>query len=245
VYGAPGLISSNVSSQRGLVNGTMGLMHSLTFDGNVVPELLRALDGRFQEIVLDEPPATVNMRVAGDETHTWHGVPLTADLERCTTGVAGLPPGVVPLATNAVFTTEHAVTWSLFSAQRNVPRKLRVVRHPYTLAFALTNFKLQSRTLPRLVLSLFHSPASPPHLTLCALYVFVSRVTTFDGLRLLLPPNRAELDKAAKLAHDPYLAAWEAAYDPATGRWSDEAALAAFQACRAPRAPRTRARRRT
>ena len=52
----------------------------------------------------------------------------------------------------------------------------------YTLAFALTDFKLQGRSLPKLLLS-FGPRSKPPYLnTMNVLYVLISRTTSFDGI---------------------------------------------------------------
>ena len=57
-------------------------------------------------------------------------------------------------------------------------------RHTYSLAFAITDYKLQGKTLPRLLLSLDDNGPAPA-LTLAKLYVLISRVGTLDGLRFL------------------------------------------------------------
>ena len=58
-----------------------------------------------------------------------------------------------------------------------------------------------------------------------AFYVLVSRVCSFDSLRVLQysPSAHAQL---LELYHDADLAVWDAGYD-AAGRWSDERARAA------------------
>ena len=91
-----------------------------------------------------------------------------------------------------------------------------------------TQFKLQGRTLPKLVLSLGPRPVQPyPNMT--AFYVLVSRVRSFAGLRLL-ERDEATLDGlTSTLQHHPYLRTWTSGYDK-RGRWSDELARAAHAA---------------
>ena len=54
----------------------------------------------------------------------------------------------------------------------------------YGLAFALSNFKLQGRTLPKLILSVCKRLRAP-WMTLASFYVLVSRARGLGGLRLL------------------------------------------------------------
>ena len=64
-HGSPVLLTENLASQRGLVNGTMGLMHSLNF-GHAEPsaEYLHAeRAGKYDLITLEEPPTAVIVRV--------------------------------------------------------------------------------------------------------------------------------------------------------------------------------------
>ena len=90
------------------------------------------------------------------------------------------------------------------AAQAGLPLRLKVREHQYCLAFALTDFKLQGRTLPKLILCLADRRKAP-WITLAAFYVFISRVRRADSLRLL-QYNATALDKVAKLRHDDYLA---------------------------------------
>ena len=51
---------------------------------------------------------------------------------------------------------------------------------------------------------------------------------TLDSLRLL-QDDVVGRQALSRLKHDEYLAAWEKGYDPLTGRWSDELAVAALK----------------
>jgi len=94
------------------------------------------------------------------------------------------------------------------------------------LAFAITDYKLQGKTLPRLLLSLDDNGPAPP-LTLAKLYVLISRVGTLDGLRFLPPmPGAPVLKRHAGKAPNPDLLMWERGYDD-DGRWVDALAVAA------------------
>lgn len=127
---------------------------------------------------------------------------------------------------------EVADCYSVFAAQQGIAQKIHVHVHQYGLAFALTDFKLQGRTLPKLVLSVCRRTRLP-WMTLAAFYVLVSRVRKLDGLRLL-QRDAAGLEAVAALQPDEYLHAWERGYD-GDGQWDDARAADALRALRAKR----------
>ena len=121
-----------------------------------------------------------------------------------------------------IITSKHKATYdtsSLWACMRAVPKTLSCNEHPITLAFAVTDFKLQGKTLDKLILSIARRPF-PPHLDLKAFYVMISRVRARRGLRLLhRPAKRAGgLSYLQKLCHAPALKAWNTHYD-AAGDW--------------------------
>ena len=119
--------------------------------------------------------------------------------------------------------------FSYFAAQNNLPEAVQVSYHPYSISFALTNFKLQGKTLPKLILSIC-TRKHLPWMTLKAFYVLISRVRNLSGLRLL-QHDEAALMKVSRVRHDEYLHAWDNGYD-VTGRWSPQRAVAAYKEAR-------------
>lgn len=81
--------------------------------------------------------------------------------------------------------------------------------HAVTLAFAVTDYKLQGKSLDRLILSLAPRKFHPPFY-MHSLYVLLSRVRTRSGLRILSKP--ADWDHLKKLRHEPELEIWERSY---------------------------------
>ena len=79
--------------------------------------------------------------------------------------------------------------------------------HQFILAFAMTDFKLQGRTLPRLILSICERPFGP-YMALSGFYVLISRVRTLDGLRVLWKDDNALL-RLTNLQWAQELYAWE------------------------------------
>ena len=88
-----------------------------------------------------------------------------------------------------------------------------------TLAFAVTDCKLQARTKGELILSIAPRPF-PPHLDMKGFYTMESRVRARDRLRVLHRPSQRKggLDHLFKLKWPPELSAWNAGYDEA-GDW--------------------------
>jgi len=110
-------------------------------------------------------------------------------------------------------------TASLYACMKGVPKQVAFHAHPITLSFAVTDFKLQGKTLDELILSITPRPF-PPRIDLKSFYVMVSRVRTRAGLRVLhRPPTRAGgLNYLLKLQHTKPLAAWNEGYNDA-GDW--------------------------
>ena len=76
---------------------------------------------------------------------------------------------------------------SLFAAMTGVPRALHFVAGHLTLAFAVTDSKLQGKTLNELMLSLAPRPF-PPRLDLKGYYAIISRGRRITQLRALHRP---------------------------------------------------------
>ncbi len=114
----------------------------------------------------------------------------------------------------------------MYAAQQGLPRQLFIKRHPYDLAFALTDFKLQGRTLPKLIISVCKRYRMP-WMTMQSFYVLISRTKSMNGLRLL-QYDRVGLEKVRQQMPDMYLYAWERGYDK-NGTWSDILAVTALR----------------
>jgi hypothetical protein len=96
--------------------------------------------------------------------------------------------------------------------------------HAVSLAFAVTDYKLQGRSLDRLIVSL--APREfEPELDITAVYVLLSRVRTRAGLRVLAMPT--DWDHLRALRHTPVMTIWEKAYDEVSGMFD---AIAASEA---------------
>ena len=232
VEGAPVHITANINSVRKLVNGTPGLLHSLILNSEAHEDRAKLAQGYETNtmVTLAKPPRAVNIIVGGTPSKPiyWHEVPLE--------DLSGLIPNdyyaeeqVVPLFTEANDSEEDIN--SLYAAHQGIAHKLSVKGHGYAIAFAMTDFKLQGRTLPKLIISICERPR-PPYMTLPAFYVLSSRVQSMQGLRLL-QYDRKGLSGVSRLRPSETLHGWEHGYSMTTNTWDDNLAAAAVQERRA------------
>ena len=211
------MLLKNVQSTKALVNGSMGRMHSITFKNGAPPDLLAAeRETTFRRVDLVEPPYSINLDVdlpEGDDGR----------------GIQSLVGGAVVVPVVAADTQDYHVS-SLFAAMAGVPRLLHFVAATLTLAFAVTDFKLQGKTLDELVLSLAPRPF-PPHLDIKGFYVFVSRVRRRARLRVLHKPSEEDggFSHILALQYAPELGVWDQGYD-ANGDWNVNLAKVAAEA---------------
>jgi hypothetical protein len=264
VEGAPGLLTENIKSTRGLVNGTPFLYDSLDFQGAVPEKVLAAYaEGRYpgHPITLDhdERPHAIFIRVGSTDQnpHFWHGVQLE-DLSRQLVDT-GMPrdvndewPQIIPISTERVVSAKDAaLVFSGCAVQHGLKKALRMKEYPIMLAFAMTDFKLQGRTLPHLAINIMKRSNWGSAMDLPGFYVMVSRGTSFKALRWL-EFDQEEAKRLGKLRWDEFLVAWNQGYDEG-GAWSDDRARAALrdetrrrngQAPRGQPAPRRRGQQR-
>ena len=158
VEGAPVNLTENMSSTRGLVNGSAGILDSLSFVGGVIPPELQAAEAnaasrRGVDVVrvdLAEAPLSVNVRVGGKKSPPgqspgsapgsvlWHGIELD-DLSGVIESIATDGAQVVSLLMSTHVKKEAVPLRGLVAAQNNLAEQVKIAKqHPYRLAFALT-----------------------------------------------------------------------------------------------------------
>ena len=147
VESAPFMMTVSINAVRKLVNGTPALGDSLQFEYNIVPEHLKTAykNKVFSEVTLEKPPKAVNLCVGGEHV-TWHGVPLDdlSNLIESDTPDAQVVPIMEGPAEEVKLKSEAAAQFGL--------DVVNVKKFTCNLAFAITDFKLQGRTLPKLIL---------------------------------------------------------------------------------------------
>ena len=246
VRGAPCLLTKQIKSVRRLVNTTPCLMEDLIFGEYGMPENLAAAyeTGGFQIVTLDDTdrPHAVIVRVGNTKKknpekndpppYTWHGVPLD-DISHTLVDFVDRKPSennfvdnqLVPLL---IGSNQNIVKLrSILAATQGVDADPVVRDFPLILAFAITDFKLQGRSLPKLIINLPNARV-PPYMDVVSFYVLISRVFEREGLRWLLHDTKAQ-QRLTVLRHDRYLRAWNDGYDE-NGMFDKNLVCAAFNA---------------
>ena len=92
--------------------------------------------------------------------------------------------------------------------------KLNMRQHPVTLLFAVTPFKVQGQTTPRLILDLRHKKGkSLKNLSFEDIYVAISRVEKTDHLRIIMS-NDDKTDHITRLRRPIHFSRWMNCYTP-------------------------------
>jgi hypothetical protein len=95
------------------------------------------------------------------------------------------------------------------------------------MKFALTDYKLQGKTVERLILAV-NKRVQLPWFSLTSLTVMMSRVRSGKHLRRLPMPEDSDFDHLVKLEHSKYLEIWRNGYNT-DGMWDPALAIAAKQ----------------
>ena len=229
VRDAPAVITDNIAQEKGLVNGTQCTMHSLVLRDDATDDqarLDRACKG--EVVTLSRPPISINVRPQVSTKFL--------DLLRPDSLVAN--EVVVPIKASS--RSDEWSPTSVFAAMNGIGvKKVRKKKDgtstkskssglltrnlSVVLGFAVTDYKLQGKSLDVLVLSLACRPFEPP-IELDGLYVLASRVRTRAGLRVLKVSN---WDHLRKLRPGPQLEVWDQAYDKGSGCFSAQKASVA------------------
>ena len=213
VKGCPAHININVKTSRGLVNGCMAVMDSITLaEGcGTLEELLAGMPADETELELSQPPHTINVvpDLPPDEMAVLVASGLSLDAGRLVVPVPRHPRVLI-----------HKLR-SQYSAVHGMPKELKVIRHQLELAFAYTDFKLQSKTKTKLIISI--GPRKfKPSLSLSTIYVLASRVKLGLQLRVIgFDVRRDGHRHLTSLQHPSELGIWELGYRRDSGEWDD------------------------
>ena len=221
VVGAPGILNDNLAVALKLANGTHVTMHSLTMPEECegLDELIDGLEEGATELELPMPPKSINV-----VPHSLTPEQRKALLRRglAWQDVSGEPIVPILLARES----EAVATTSLWAATEGIPTSLMVRKHAATLAFALTDYKWQGKTVARLLISL-RGRRFKPSLSLTSFYTMRTRTRRGADQRTVGfdPRDESDRDRLRELRHPAALRIWNGAYDR-EGRWSDERAAA-------------------
>ena len=218
--GCPCMLTRNVNPLLGLANGSSATHHSLTFGAQGTA--YTTSDGRsgrlggghpppdfgYCTVVLKDLPRAVNVCPELDDAQRER----YGDGQSLSAKEASI---VVPILFNHKPSKDanKVDLVSLYAAMLGLDVCVKANMHMVELAFAVTDYKLQGKTLDRLVLSLGPRPFKPCW-KLSGLYVLLSRVRKLDGLRLSQKVSDwSHLLEAKGMRHGKNMQLWEQAYD--------------------------------
>jgi len=177
VEGSPMVILGNIETHRGLVNGCFATAHSLTLPNDEDPEtciehskslILNMVPGSWNGVLEVEIPCPYCINVVPH-------VDAAESAEMLSDGASLLKDtAIVPIFYGTRSSEVHLT--SVESARANLPSILRVKKHEVDLAFALTDYKFQGRSLNYIIICLGQRD-TPPYHTLQSLYVSASHVS--------------------------------------------------------------------
>jgi PIF1-like helicase/Ubiquitin carboxyl-terminal hydrolase len=228
VEGSPMVILGNIETHRGLVNGCFATAHSLTLPNDEDPEtciehsmslILNMVPGSWNGVLEVEIPCPYCINVVPH-------VDAAESAEMLSDGASLLKDtAIVPIFCGTRSSEVHLT--SVESARANLPSILRVKKHEVDLAFALTDYKFQGRSLNYIIICLGQRDTPPFH-TLQSLYVSASRVSFGNHVFVLGidPQNPNDTLHLRNLTHSPAISLWEAGYDE-DGHWNESLAQAA------------------
>jgi hypothetical protein len=193
VQGAPGFVTENVGRSYGVVNGTRGTLHSLTFSADADEEEVAIVRSKIlaagagQVVDLPFAPVSVNVSIDDKRTATWP-----------TQGTLVDGAVVVPI-TLCSDTSEVTLTGRYHGT-------INVYRHSVDLGFSVTFHKVQGQTLDKVILDVNKRPFRP-YVDLPGFYVAISRVKSSCNMRIL-PRNSndgPDLSYLTNLRHDRFV----------------------------------------
>jgi hypothetical protein len=163
VKNAPAFINENINALKGVVNGSPCTLHSLTWTGEATSMEMQNLirnATRGAIVTLPIPPDFVNVRL--------EGVP------HCQSdSLLGVNDYVIPIP---LARKNNVVKLS----SQNIEAKF----HALELGFAVTFYKLQGKTIPRLIINPYKRGCTP-EIDLMSLLVGLSRVRNSSNVRFL------------------------------------------------------------
>jgi hypothetical protein len=223
VEGAPCNLSTlNINPDKGLANGTPGIMHSLCLGSDTEPNIYRqridnAIPG---QIVVIPIPYAINFKM------------ILPDMDRTTLpnwpASETLVPGQYDETGNLIAGTKDIVV-PIFIDRAGQPIKygkecIYYKEHTVDLAFAITFHKIQGRTVGKIILDLNLRPGTIhgiPTLDLFGFYVGLSRVSNSENMRILPLHPCSTFKYLTDFRRPNEFSLWLEGFDVITGEWTD------------------------
>lgn len=193
VPGAEAFLTSNINPRLGLANGTPCTAHSVVLDpqGTDYHRIMEIVSGDNplpfgSEIILDEAPAAVNMRIHSglDGKLPSNNKKRQLDALREHSVVSDSDDIVIPISkTGDKFKATRMRNGS--PSLSNISSVKVKTALAFDLAFAMTVHKAQGRTMKRVIIALTHRPEVTLQMKFASVFVGMSRVKTSNHLRML------------------------------------------------------------
>ena len=221
VPGTDGYITDNLSKTLNLVNGTHIRYHSLSFQKNEQKlEFLKLVAETQVGKVLTLPsrlqPETVNVELINlseKERDEWQRSKLSLDANKV----------IIPLPCKRKFskTPKSIIVPADTSGQYKCSKVFVKNFFPVEPGFAITIYKAQGRTIPKVILAISKREGHGCGLNYRSIYVAFSRVKDRNDIRLLLiDHDRSSLQYLTKLKADPCNLAFVEGFDEKGGKYN-------------------------
>lgn len=179
VYGAPAYLDENIIPEKGIAKGTSVTLHSLSFDSTIKPfmldDLKRLIAFAAPGQIIDLPfePSSINVVLTNADATTW---PVDQRLDTGEHDKVVIP--ISMMKSSEQQTVYYCVNETWYSKQP------KIKRIPVDLGWAITYWKVQGKTLNKVVLDL-NAPPAPQHIGHEHFYVGISRTRANEGIRIL------------------------------------------------------------
>jgi len=237
VPGADAFLNRNINAQLGLANGTQVVCHSLTLDpsGGDFDRLSTLLLERNlpygSEVIMDQPPLAVNMRILPGLDGKLPSKHKQRQLQVLRQFSIDGDAIVIPI-------NSSGERWKKQSMYNRTPSLNNITKTEvkktlaFDLSFSMTVHKAQGRTIPRVVIALTSRTNHIFQMEYASIFVGMSRVASSDDIRLL-EHNPAILHGQRKYAlayltallPNKHLNAFYKGYTNNNGLWNSKKAL--------------------
>ena len=208
VKGAPAICLANASTSVGATNGTRGFYDSVDLQEGTTKHVQEAADGMPAVITLSKRPHCIGMALQRPTTQAMHIASIMA-------ANASMYPDrcVVPIGVHGPYKRDVHMS-STYAAEAGYPKTFAIrndsvlpIRHDFTG----TDYKYQGCTVRGYFAIFLGRRPCAPHMSICSLYVLISRIT--HSKRLLVLPYAGDLDHLATKSHPVELRIFEGSYD--------------------------------
>ena len=213
------ILTKNIKAEIGIVNGSRAILMDLSWPDRVRKDALQYIEEHSNNEIIDLPsnlvPTSVIVKVLLSEGH----------LKNCEPKQSLKPwDENTPVADRQVWVPVIASiqTNVRLESETNTVQFVKLKRIEYILSGMLTNYKCQSLTMPKTLISLLNRPGMPQWNDFSAVYTALTRVRRGNMFRVLY--DDGDINKVSELKPNPMLLAFLQGYGD-SGKWELERSL--------------------